>query len=61
MTNTHTIEIEVLPEGWEAVAYRYPKEDENVLLEGKIRQASSVNRNYEQLIVQKKPSHAEYD
>lgn len=50
----YEIEVEGLPEGWETVAYKYPKIDDHVFLEGKIRKASEVNRNYEQLIVKKK-------
>lgn len=51
----YEIEIEGLPEGWEPVAYRHIRpDDEHVLIEGEIRAASNVNNLYEQLIVKKK-------
>lgn len=55
MTTKHEIEIPYLPEGWEAVAYRHIRsDDEYVLIEGEIRVACNVNKLYEQLIVKKK-------
>ncbi len=49
-----TIEVEGLPEGYRAIAYRKPKnETEIVFLGGTLRQASEINRSHEQLIVEK--------
>ena len=33
MNNTHTIQIEGLPEGWEVVAYRVPVKDVDMILD----------------------------
>lgn len=49
----HTIEIEGLPEGWEAVEYRSPLKMEKYFFDGEINEALE-NMAYEFLIVKKK-------
>lgn len=49
----YEIDIEGLPEGWEPVAYRCPKNYEKFFLDGEINTAGA-DMCYEQLIVKKK-------
>lgn len=48
----HTIEIEGLPEGWEAVAYRSPKKGDQYLHQKQIWKAF-IDESYPYMIVQK--------
>lgn len=53
MTTKHEIEIEGLPEGWQAVAFRVPvREKDYILLKGKIHPVTWTTYT-EQLIVEK--------
>ena len=52
---TQTIEVEGLPEGWKAVAYRVPVNGENFFYDGKI--CNDKNQRSEYLIVEKIQPH----
>jgi hypothetical protein len=48
-----TIEVEGLPEGYRAIAYRKPLDTDLVFLDGRVVTGKMVNKGYEWLVVEK--------
>ena len=57
----HEIEVEGLPEGWEPVAYRCPKNYEKFLLDGEIKTAAADYATEFMIVKKKQPRRIAFE